>query len=344
MTPNNIAKLSGIWVRDPGSETQDPDEKTYPGSGTATLIYLPMVQIMVARVVKISTARERVRTVNRSDSQNILEAKGIQEERSSLHFQFYMQCCGSALVFQCGSGAGSRDFMTKNCKKFYSCIFGNLNSDYQWGPRSKINGDPWGSVSESTILILRNDWYIHSRTAQRKVTLFGSNILGNEVLTSEEMRLSGIPCIKCNPGTKKALKGRIKEGTRWIYNDIYVNHLPVDVWKDDRSQGGNLGVGQVTWQLLQHPHGALHRKFVLPFQSLNKKKKKTFLLHWHKKEEKSYQFLAWKTKSKRKYYNKGYIYPNWIWKRRQKIFFLNIRKLKFRTPRALVGGKPSDAI
>lgn len=34
--------------------------------------HLPMVQIMVARVVKISTARVRVRTVNRSDSQKIL--------------------------------------------------------------------------------------------------------------------------------------------------------------------------------------------------------------------------------------------------------------------------------
>jgi hypothetical protein len=50
-----------------------------PRSGTATLIYLPMVQIMVARVVKISTARERVRTVNRSDSQKILETERIEE-------------------------------------------------------------------------------------------------------------------------------------------------------------------------------------------------------------------------------------------------------------------------
>jgi hypothetical protein len=38
-----------------------------------------MVQIMVARVVKISTARARVRTVNRSDSQNILQTKRIEE-------------------------------------------------------------------------------------------------------------------------------------------------------------------------------------------------------------------------------------------------------------------------
>jgi hypothetical protein len=36
-----------------------------------------MVQIMVARVVKISTARDRVRTVNRSDSQNILQTTKV---------------------------------------------------------------------------------------------------------------------------------------------------------------------------------------------------------------------------------------------------------------------------
>ena len=34
---------------------------------------LPMVQIIEARVVNISTARDRVRTVNRSDSQKILQ-------------------------------------------------------------------------------------------------------------------------------------------------------------------------------------------------------------------------------------------------------------------------------
>jgi hypothetical protein len=67
--------------------------KTHPGSGTATLIYLPMVQIMVARVVKISTARDRVRTVNRSDSQNILQTKRIDKgNRKGRLCTYYFKC------------------------------------------------------------------------------------------------------------------------------------------------------------------------------------------------------------------------------------------------------------
>jgi hypothetical protein len=61
------------------------------------------------------------------------------------------------------------------------------------------------------------------------------------------MRLSGIPCINCNPGQRKHKNDAQKRGIAeniMIY--VYVNHLPVDIWKDDRSQGGNLRVGQVT--------------------------------------------------------------------------------------------------
>ena len=45
-----------------------PPEKIYKRCDS-----LPMVQIIEARVVNISTARDRVRTVNRSDSQKILQ-------------------------------------------------------------------------------------------------------------------------------------------------------------------------------------------------------------------------------------------------------------------------------
>ncbi len=140
--------------------------------------------------------------------------------------------------------------------------------------------------------------------------------------------------------TMHRLQPRDKERTKTTHKrgdslNIYwyiLNQLPVDVWKDDRSQGGNLGVGQVTWQLLQDPHGALHSKLVLPFQCLSKKITKGYYCTsgtWKRK-------MTWKTMSRentikrlqRKYYKKVTSTQTEFWKGEQQEIFFEYPKIK----------------